>query len=93
MEDYEWVLVKQPTDRDVWNPSPVNSEEGLRPLEVRFNDPAKYWTDAVPIGNGRLGAMIWGGVSNEILNLNGKQTFHLCLYSVFFCGHKILPEK
>ncbi|MCD9637534.1 Alpha-L-fucosidase 2 [Datura stramonium] len=70
MEDYEWVLVKEPTDRDIWNPNFENAEESSRPLEIRFNDPAKHWTDALPIGNGRLGAMVWGGVASEILNLN-----------------------
>ncbi|CAL1397274.1 unnamed protein product [Linum trigynum] len=40
------------------------------PLKLNFTDPAKYWTDAIPIGNGRLGAMIWGGVSRETLQLN-----------------------
>lgn len=72
MEDCEWVLVKEPTDRDIWSPSLKNGEESSssRPLEIRFNEAAKHWTDALPIGNGRLGAMIWGGVSSEILNLN-----------------------
>ncbi|XP_033510204.1 alpha-L-fucosidase 2 isoform X1 [Nicotiana tomentosiformis] len=72
MEDCEWVLVKEPTDRDIWNPSLKYGEESssLRPLEIRFNEAAKHWTDALPIGNGRLGAMVWGGVSSEILNLN-----------------------
>ncbi|CAI0466902.1 unnamed protein product [Linum tenue] len=40
------------------------------PLKLNFTAPAKYWTDAIPIGNGRLGAMIWGGVSRETLQLN-----------------------
>ncbi|CAI0471873.1 unnamed protein product [Linum tenue] len=40
------------------------------PLKVTFSSPAKYWTDAVPIGNGRLGAMVWGGVAAETIQLN-----------------------
>jgi alpha-L-fucosidase 2 len=40
-----------------------NSGEGPRPLKVTFSGPAKHWTDAIPIANGRLGAMIWGGVA------------------------------
>lgn len=61
-------------DKDVWS---SNLEKGMgstRNLEVRFNGPAKHRTDALPIGNGRLGAMIWGGVANETINLNGKKT-------------------
>ncbi|CAN8288206.1 unnamed protein product [Cochlearia groenlandica] len=41
-----------------------------RPLKITFNEPSRYWTDTIPIGNGRFGATIWGGVSSETLNLN-----------------------
>ncbi|KAL0422572.1 UNVERIFIED_CONTAM: Alpha-L-fucosidase 2 [Sesamum latifolium] len=58
-------------DKDVWSSSLEKNMDSTRSLEVRFNDgPAKHWTDALPIGNGRLGAMIWGGVANETINLN-----------------------
>ncbi len=35
-----------------------------------YKKPAKVWTEALPIGNGRLGAMIFGGVTNELIQLN-----------------------
>ena len=35
-----------------------------------YNAPASYWEGALPIGNGRLGAMIWGGTREEIIELN-----------------------
>ena len=35
-----------------------------------YKRPAKVWTEALPIGNGRLGAMIFGGVELESLQLN-----------------------
>ncbi|MFC7337816.1 glycoside hydrolase N-terminal domain-containing protein [Haloferula chungangensis] len=35
-----------------------------------YAQPAVEWTDAVPIGNGRLGAMVYGGIENERLQLN-----------------------
>ncbi|KAK4437938.1 Alpha-L-fucosidase 2 [Sesamum alatum] len=57
-------------DKDVWSSSLEENMNSTRSLEVRFNGPAKHWTDALPIGNGRLGAMIWGGVANETINLN-----------------------
>ncbi|KAG7014958.1 Alpha-L-fucosidase 2, partial [Cucurbita argyrosperma subsp. argyrosperma] len=44
--------------------------ESSDPLKLTFNGSAKHWTDAIPIGNGRLGAMVWGGVDTEILQLN-----------------------
>jgi alpha-L-fucosidase 2 len=48
-----------------------NNDESSKPLKVTFSGPAKHWTDAIPIGNGRHGAMIWGGVALETLQLNG----------------------
>ncbi|KAF2294593.1 hypothetical protein GH714_013160 [Hevea brasiliensis] len=44
--------------------------EASNPLKITFNGPAKSWTDAIPIGNGRLGAMVWGGIPSEIIQLN-----------------------
>ncbi|KAL6643279.1 hypothetical protein ACP70R_021460 [Stipagrostis hirtigluma subsp. patula] len=41
-----------------------------RPLKVVFASPAEHFTDAAPIGNGSLGAMVWGGVASEKLQLN-----------------------
>ena len=35
-----------------------------------YRNPAKEWTDALPIGNGILGAMVFGGVPQEHLQLN-----------------------
>ncbi len=35
-----------------------------------YRQPAKVWTEALPVGNGRLGAMIYGGVEEEIIQLN-----------------------
>lgn len=40
------------------------------PLSLWYRLPAKVWTEALPIGNGRLGAMVFGGVSQERLQLN-----------------------
>ncbi|HEY9076268.1 MAG TPA: glycoside hydrolase family 95 protein [Anaerolineaceae bacterium] len=39
-------------------------------LELWYRQPAKRWTEALPVGNGRLGAMIFGGVQEETLDLN-----------------------
>ncbi|XP_062024844.1 alpha-L-fucosidase 2 [Rosa rugosa] len=70
MEDGDWVLVRPPAEKDLWTPSLVKEDESSKPLKVTFGGPAKFWTDAIPIGNGRLGAMVWGGVPSETLQLN-----------------------
>ena len=35
-----------------------------------YRQPAPAWTHALPIGNGRLGAMVFGGIDTEHLQLN-----------------------
>jgi len=40
------------------------------PLTLYYTNAAVKWTEALPIGNGRLGAMIFGGVQREHLQLN-----------------------
>jgi alpha-L-fucosidase 2 len=38
--------------------------------KLQYKTPARAWTEALPIGNGRLGAMFFGGAEMEHLQLN-----------------------
>jgi alpha-L-fucosidase 2 len=40
------------------------------PLSLWYRRPAVQWTEALPIGNGRLGGMVFGGIENERIQLN-----------------------
>ena len=40
------------------------------PLSLWYRQPAAEWVEALPVGNGRLGAMVYGGVNHEWLQLN-----------------------
>jgi len=46
------------------------ANEPAHDLKLWYTRPAEVWTEALPIGNGRLGAMIFGGVARERLQLN-----------------------
>jgi alpha-L-fucosidase 2 len=48
-----------------------DSENWAR-LKLWYRQPAKQWTEALPVGNGRLGAMVFGGVEKDRLQLNEK---------------------
>jgi len=37
-----------------------------------FTHPAKTWTQALPIGNGRIGGMVYGRVDTEVVQLNDE---------------------
>lgn len=39
-------------------------------LVLWYNKPAEQWTEALPVGNGRLGAMVFGGIERERIQLN-----------------------
>lgn len=39
-------------------------------LKLWYRQPARQWVEALPVGNGRIGAMVFGGVQQEELQLN-----------------------
>ncbi len=41
-----------------------------QPLKLWYAQPAAKWTDALPLGNGRLGAMVFGGVAQDRIQFN-----------------------
>jgi alpha-L-fucosidase 2 len=48
----------------------ADAAETNSPLTLFYTNAAAKWTEALPVGNGRLGAMIFGGVAREHLQLN-----------------------
>lgn len=42
--------------------------------ELWYTAPAVYWEEALPLGNGRLGAMLYGGITEDVIHLN-EDTF------------------
>jgi alpha-L-fucosidase 2 len=47
-----------------------NAEAAGNDALLWYQSPATNWNEALPVGNGRLGAMIFGGVESERLQLN-----------------------
>jgi alpha-L-fucosidase 2 len=45
------------------------------PLKLWYPRPATQWVEALPLGNGRLGAMVWGGARNERIQINEDTLF------------------
>lgn len=39
-------------------------------MKLQYDKPASVWTEGLPIGNGRVGGMIFGGVEQEKISLN-----------------------
>jgi alpha-L-fucosidase 2 len=53
-------------------PAPAQPAAGAEesPLTLWYRQPAAQWVEALPVGNGRLGAMVFGGIEHERLQLN-----------------------
>lgn len=45
----------------------VNAQKNIK---LWYDKPAVEWTEALPVGNGRLGAMVFGRVNEELIQLN-----------------------
>ena len=51
--------------------APLQDFESTKTASVLwYGRPAEKWTEALPIGNGRLGAMVFGGIEDERLQFN-----------------------
>ena len=58
-----------------------------------YSSPAKIWEEALPVGNGRLGAMFFGKNGEERIQLNEETYWSGGPYStVVKDGYKVLPE-
>ena len=53
--------------------SNVLADTGL--MRLWYDKPASKWVEALPIGNGRFGAMVFGGVSEARLQFNDDTLF------------------
>ncbi|MCB4808930.1 glycoside hydrolase family 95 protein [Tamlana sp. 62-3] len=48
----------------------AKSDQQKETFKLQYNEPAEKWTEALPVGNGSLGAMIYGGVLQEHIQFN-----------------------
>jgi alpha-L-fucosidase 2 len=60
-----WIFITSFFITSILSPSKAQYNEKLW-----YKQPAKVWTEALPIGNGRLGAMVFGKVNEELIQLN-----------------------
>ncbi len=48
----------------------------LKPLSLWYKKPAQAWEEALPLGNGRLGMMVFGRLAEERLQLNEDSVWY-----------------
>ncbi len=54
----------------LYNSSVALAQPAEQDLRLWYTMPARQWTEALPVGNGRLGAMVFGGLQAERLQFN-----------------------
>ncbi len=73
-------------------PSRIEQKQFTPSSFMWYTKPATQWEDALPVGNGRLGAMVYGKTGEEIIQLNEDTYWSGGPYStVVKGGHKVLP--
>ncbi len=71
----------------------INAKAFNPSLLLWYSSPATIWNDALPVGNGRLGAMVFGKNGEERIQLNEETYWSGGPYStVVKSGYKVLPE-
>jgi alpha-L-fucosidase 2 len=50
--------------------TPAAAQTSAKPQALWYDAPASQWVEALPVGNGRLGAMVFGGIARERIQFN-----------------------
>lgn len=53
----------------------IKSEIKNGNLELWYKQPASLWVEALPVGNGRLGGMVYGDYNHELIQLNEESVW------------------
>lgn len=68
------MTLSQPTTTDRAESPAGNSADPY--LHLHYNQPSSEWSEALPVGNGRLGAMVHGRTTTELLQLNEDSVWY-----------------
>lgn len=75
----------------VW--SQLAGKENPGALSLWYNQPARQWVEALPVGNGFQGAMIFGGVHQDRIQLNEESVWtHERVFTDKRNGHRYIPK-
>jgi len=73
--------------------SDAAAKSAARRTELWYRQPAAQWVEALPVGNGRLGAMVFGGVAHERIQFNESSVWTGEPHSYAHPGaYRVLPQ-
>jgi alpha-L-fucosidase 2 len=64
------LLASHFASRSAFAQAPAGGLPTPGPLELWYDKPAKQWAEALPLGNGRIGAMVYGAIDHERIQFN-----------------------
>jgi alpha-L-fucosidase 2 len=64
----------RPVPQVLWYRQPAWQPEGV-PYDQKPPGPRQGWVEALPVGNGRMGAMVFGGIRRERIQLNEESVW------------------
>ena len=74
-------------------PRPAGGQGAAKPLSLWYDAPAGQWVEALPLGNGRMGAMVYGGTSRERIQFNESTIWTGAPHDYARSGaHRYLPR-
>jgi len=83
----------QITGQDVGIPKAIDNKDYNPATLLWYESPAEVWEEALPVGNGRLGAMVFGKYGEERIQLNEETYWSGGPYStVVDGGAEVLPD-
>jgi len=63
------------------------------PLTLWYNEPATVWVEALPVGNGHLGGMVFGGAAHERIQFNEQTVWKGAPHDYAHPdAYKVLPQ-
>jgi alpha-L-fucosidase 2 len=65
----------EPACGEVKTIAAADSNRKSNDMELWYKTPALIWTEALPVGNGRLGGMVFGGWDHERIQLNEESVW------------------
>ena len=73
-------------------PASLMAQDKVSPSRLWYRQPARNWNEALPIGNGRIGAMVYGNPWNETIQLNEESLWGGCPEDGNSDASAIMPE-
>ena len=68
------------------------TKQPFSPLSLWYTEPASQWVEALPVGNGRLGAMVFGVIQSGFTYIKLDAFYQLMAMGAIIIGAVVLDQ-